>query len=689
MANNIELFKRAAIERGYNPKEVESYLQSKGMSTRPTGVGGMVKNVVNTALGVPKLAAGALYELPRALKARGGDFSGYVDTKTGKTKANPFMDTGELSKYDVQRNGIGGAVTDIAKRTAGTASAVLPFAGGMKAGGLVASRLTSPVVNSAATGALGEFAQDDSTLGSVAGAGVLGGVMGKVLPSLGSKISKWASKPSEAVKQGQAGGVLGKIQTELSDAASKRISKASPSVWRKAMDEHGLDMNKLVKKYYPKGANYDQALKFTDEGIQNAEKLIQQTAGTMGKNKVIQGDKIIKALKAELKTMSGKLGEKNKQDALKAIIAEAEKKYARGETVTNALGTLRDANKRFGKAVLETEGDAVATAAQKLEANVLRKQLKTMFPQIRKALDEQTELYTLKPVLENARAILNTQGSKIRVGAGGLTLDPLQMVENIADVYMANPTRASNLLQVGANTAGATGMAANKMVNTVKSGVNSASNVINKLPKGVNYPSAMIRAATSYTPTPQGATMPQDTTLGGGTASNTPIDYGLGGLTPEVIQRAMIIDLTQTGGKNQAKLQGILDAMEKIQKMQGGTSKGVGKAAAKDVATARSGIKSLDQLESMMTSGKLFSKNLPFNIGARDFTAAERNVMDAIARLRTGAAMTKKEEEFYASFMPKYLDSPQVRAQKIEQLRSYFSDFANAEAGITADQLIR
>jgi hypothetical protein len=108
---------------------------------------------------------------------------------------------------------------------------------------------------------------------------------------------------------------------------------------------------------------------------------------------------------------------------------------------------------------------------------------------------------------------------------------------------------------------------------------------------------------------------------------------------------------------------------------------GSGKQSAKDMATAKSGLQSLGILEKIMEDNpsKVALGSLPGKIGARDYEAAAMNVMDAIARIRTGAAMNKEEESFYRNFLPTILDPEAVRIQKIEQLRSYFNNFYSGQ----------
>lgn len=154
------------------------------------------------------------------------------------------------------------------------------------------------------------------------------------------------------------------------------------------------------------------------------------------------------------------------------------------------------------------------------------------------------------------------------------------------------------------------------------------------------------------------------------------------GYTLDQLEQGMLNALADGNGEAYqtiSKMYSIVESREKRMATAGKPASG--KASAKDVATAKSGLDSLAKLETIIKDHptKLWKKPLPGAAGARDLDAAARNVLDAIARLRTGAAMTEKEEEFYWKMLPSFLDSTEVQKQRIEQLRFYMSQIANAE----------
>lgn len=144
-------------------------------------------------------------------------------------------------------------------------------------------------------------------------------------------------------------------------------------------------------------------------------------------------------------------------------------------------------------------------------------------------------------------------------------------------------------------------------------------------------------------------------------------------------------DLQATGGKNMDKYMALYEFMNPEDKEK---SK-LGKVSAQQNSLATSGKSSLNQLQGMLQSNpSLISKtaipgqDLPLigglisNLaGTSDYNAVSDNVLDALARARTGAAMTKTEEEFYRRLLPRAGDNEQTRQTKLSQLSQSFAPF--------------
>lgn len=70
--------------------------------------------------------------------------------------------------------------------------------------------------------------------------------------------------------------------------------------------------------------------------------------------------------------------------------------------------------------------------------------------------------------------------------------------------------------------------------------------------------------------------------------------------------------------------------------------------------------------------------------GTGNYDTAKQNVVDVIARLRSGAAISQDEANRYMSMLPTGADNQQVALQKIDRLGNLLSSFANPTATATA-----
>lgn len=289
----------------------------------------------------------------------------------------------------------------------------LPSVGGLLTKGALDTGLKAGAATGGLLGATGIDQSLEERIKGGVGAATVGAVTGGAF-DLGSKVI------------GGISSLFGKGREAIAQKAVQGFTKSSPAQYRKAIETVGKDINKLSKKYVPPGSNYDDLLGdvskrgkgglFKDY-MDEAEAIIKGTAKKAGNNVRIIPDKFISALEKEGKIIAKELGPETRKDAIKAMIDQAKNKYKNGATVKNALNTVRTANENFGKNIVDVApGDAIATAAQKLEANALKRVLKVMFPNIKDALDKQSEILTLRPILNQARAINQTQGSSIRTG---------------------------------------------------------------------------------------------------------------------------------------------------------------------------------------------------------------------------------------------------------------------------------
>lgn len=589
-------------------------------------------------------------------------------------------------------------------------SFAVPFGKGAN----IASRVLVP---GATVGAMQAGAQETVTPQSLA--------TGALTGAAGAGILKGATNTATRAIKG-AGNFL-------VDKATQGIGKASPSMFEKAVAEKGFNINELIKKYTPAGAGYDDLLgPIKDRGnggvigskLQEAEKIIQATAKQAGSTVRIAGDDLIKALKAEAKNISSELGGASRKKAINSLIKEAEKKYKGGVTVQRALDTLRRANKKFGKNIVDTDpGDAVATAAQKLEGNIMRKTLKQLFPDLAGALDTQSELLTLQPILNRARGTSSTQGSSIRIGNVN-PLNPMSWIEAAAN----NPRISSRVINPAGSLAepmqriasrvptADAGMVGSQLLSRALVG-NQQGNTTQNQDNG-SYPNRSQEQERGNTNselnqnnqiTPNNQIVPQaqqsqeqfDPNLEVTLTDGTKTTYGA------LQQKGAFQQATQpqgmTGGLDETKLNelallalltGNTKALSQIQAYQGiqekmnpkKDEKALSVTAENKVQLAKSGLRALDEVEKLIVQdpNKVLKSVIPGKLGARDYDSAAFRAVEGLLRARSGAAIPETEVRRYMSAnLPSIGDSPEEIKFKLSAFRKDLQDVANT--GATTD----
>lgn len=279
----------------------------------------------------------------------------------------------------------------------------------------------------AAAGALrgaseGETALPDvgNILAGTASGAIAGGVLG-----VGGKALSGAGK---LIKWGKEG---------LEDMAVKSIGKASPSAFVDAVQSHGIDLNKLITKYFPRNADYDVVLGeinkrgtggILKQGLSEAEAKIQEHISIAGASQKFPIQPFVKEMLREVRSLKKVPGNEKVAQGLAEFVDATGKLYKNGITAKRLMEIKRIADSKFGEAVVNEQTGSVAAQGQKMLANWSRNTLKTVYPEIADALDAQTEIYTLRPVLEKARGIMKTQGSLIRTGAN-VNLNPITWIE--------------------------------------------------------------------------------------------------------------------------------------------------------------------------------------------------------------------------------------------------------------------
>lgn len=198
------------------------------------------------------------------------------------------------------------------------------------------------------------------------------------------------------------------------------------------------------------------------------------------------------------------------------------------------------------------------------------------------------------------------------------------------------------------------------------------------------------------------ATDPQLTNPVDGTSAVPGSDLGVDGSqepTADVqsqLDAAIQTALANGDTKGLDNLLKVADYYAAKEKASSTTSKPLSAEASKVLSNANSGLKSLDQLESMIAKGGVPKGTLVPGrgllggvvgnaAGTAGYDAAARNISDVITRLRTGAALTEAEAAFYNNQLPQAFDSPEVIQQKLGTFRDLFESVANRTGSPSTD----
>lgn len=159
--------------------------------------------------------------------------------------------------------------------------------------------------------------------------------------------------------------------------------------------------------------------------------------------------------------------------------------------------------------------------------------------------------------------------------------------------------------------------------------------------------------------------------------------------SPANIERN-VAKILKSGGtmKEVSEYLAIADKMSSLRPSQ----KPLSSEAAKTLTNAQTGLSALDDFESAVTKdpGAFARTTIPGTgvldnisggrvgsaLGTSGIDAASQQIIDVIARLRTGAAISKSEEARFKQFIPRPGDPDNVKAQKIAYLRNQFQDVA-------------
>jgi len=234
-------------------------------------------------------------------------------------------------------------------------------------------------------------------------------------------------------RAGAVGAQVGKAGV-IKTKAAQSFLRTTPGAFQKAADV-GVDLNQVLVKHKPNlGVTFDEILGpigkgakgNIDELIKVNENVVQASVKQATGTQRLFGDDAIKALKGQAKLLKDSV-DKTRYNALNAIIKQQEKVFRNGITPQRALSIVRAANQNFGRSILKEGVGSVSESADKVVANTLRNQLKTMFPDMAEGLTNQHELIILREVIKGARA-----GTRAGAVSKGMNIfNPLGVLERV------------------------------------------------------------------------------------------------------------------------------------------------------------------------------------------------------------------------------------------------------------------
>lgn len=171
------------------------------------------------------------------------------------------------------------------------------------------------------------------------------------------------------------------------------------------------------------------------------------------------------------------------------------------------------------------------------------------------------------------------------------------------------------------------------------------------------------------------------------------------GMTSAEAAQGMVKAMAAGDTKAATRLQEIYGMVSKYEadQQKQTTTTGYGKPTAQQFSLAQSGMSALNQLQQLLQNDPNLANNaaipgqdlpgvggLISNVaGTGQYKALAKNVIDAIARARTGAAMTQNEEGFYNRMLPQPGDNAQTIQTKLAELQGAFQPFIPQQGGAT------
>lgn len=164
-------------------------------------------------------------------------------------------------------------------------------------------------------------------------------------------------------------------------------------------------------------------------------------------------------------------------------------------------------------------------------------------------------------------------------------------------------------------------------------------------------------------------------------------------VSQEQVAQQMVLALQNGDTKGFSQLQAMYEMIGEYEKANAPSSLNPSKPTTvegqKAYNNAMSGLNAISELEGMLArdGGLTWKSALPGGsltdamLGASQYETALMTAADSMARLRTGAAMTKEETKNFKAMLPQAGDSAETVAYKLNNFRSYFNEVLNQPQG--------
>jgi hypothetical protein len=511
---------------------------------------------------------------------------------------------------------------DVLKGGVGTAAYFIP-------GGKAA--LGTKLLKGTAGGMMTGFGASETgqELPGIIGGGVLGGGLSAVGSALG-----WAGKK------------LGKDIIQASGTSQNAVVRKFGKTVQQLVTKYGKSPDELLGPITEKNRGGTFQIK-----MKEAEDIIQSTVETAGPNTRIDGKIVVDALKKELNIQKAGLDTET-TNALKVIVKQAQDRFKNGITAKQALTILRQANSKFGKAMATSPTGSTAKVAQMIQAEAMRDTLKKMFPELKNALNTQSEIFTLRPIVEKARSLTLTDK--------GIDLSKFDLVKpgTWPGVQPLMDKAVSPLVKTAGAVIGSP-ITARGITNTLVSPQSAP----------VSTPETTSPLDSGTLPTPSGMSE-IDSIM---SQQEQAMPESGSGLTIDDFKRAYIEDIRTTGGKNIAKIKAMSEFL--LPKEASGKAIPAGQVTA--MADITSSISQMSDVTDLVdtysdimgpVAGRARTLN-PFDEDAQAFQADMVLVAQMVGKALEGGVLRQEDTKKYLKILPQISDTPEIAKRKVENVK--------------------